>query len=231
MKTLRRHFLTGLVVVLPVIATIWLLTILFTWLPAVPEWLSKMIVIETERKWLPDFLFRLLVLIAFVTIVPIVGAFTSRTIGARVTRFFQAILERIPLINHVYKAIQQITAALFSPGKQVFRRVGLIEYPRKGLYTLAFITNDTEKRLENAINKALDITSTHEKESMYVNLFVPTTPNPTSGFFIMVAREDVRILDTSVQDALKLIISGGAVRLDDIENEVIDGSSLVATIN
>lgn len=229
MKILRRYFFTGLVIILPVIATIWILTFLFTLLPAVPENLSNRIIGETQIKWLPDILFRLIVLIAFVIIVTIVGAFTSRTIGARITRFFQAILERIPLISRVYKALQQITTALFGPGKQVFRRVGLIQYPREGLYTLAFITNDTEKRLETTINTAFDITPTREEETMYVNLFVPTTPNPTSGFFIMVARKDVRILDTSVEDALKLIISGGAVQLDDIEQENVDGSSLVGT--
>lgn len=224
MKPFRRYFFTGLVVVFPVMATVWILNFVFSFLPAVPEFLHD-ILLGGVVKWLPDVIFRIGVIIAFFVIVTFIGAFATHTIGARITAFFQGFLERIPLINRIYKAIQQITTALFS-GKQVFRRVGLIEYPRKGLYTLTFITNDTEKRMENKINATFDREPNETEESQYVNLFVPTTPNPTSGFFIMIPREDIHILDISIEDALKLIMSGGAVHLEDIKKGIADEKML-----
>jgi len=104
----------------------------------------------------------------------------------------------------------------------VFRKVALIEYPRKGIYTLVFVTNETETRFGKNINTFF-VNSETEKCENFLNVFLPTTPNPTSGFFLIVPANAVKILDISVEEALKLIISGGAVRLDETIMEVENG--------
>ncbi len=219
MKRLRRYFIAGLVVALPVVATLWLITFLFTKLPQPPEEIINRILSGSLPMWVVTLIYRTFVLISFFVIITLLGAFTTRTLGARITNFFQRLLERIPLFNRIYKVIHQITSALFGPGKNVFNKVAIIEYPRKGIYTLVFITNKTEERFVNNINSAFT-NSENEKHEKFMNVFLPTTPNPTSGFFLILPADSVKILDISVEEALKLIISGGAVRLDESTWEV-----------
>jgi uncharacterized membrane protein len=169
--------------------------------------------------WVVTIIYRAFVLISFFIFITLLGAFTTRTLGARITIFFQKLLERIPLFNRIYKVIHQITSALFGPGKNVFNKVAIVEYPRKGIYTLVFITNKTEERFVNNINSAF-ADNENEKCEKFLNVFLPTTPNPTSGFFLILPIDSVKILDISVEEALKLIISGGAVRLDESTWEV-----------
>ena len=220
MKRLRRYFIAGLVVTLPVVATLWLITFLFTKLPLPPEEVINRILSGTLPIWVVTLIYRTFILISFFVVITLLGAFTTRTLGAKITAFFQKLLERIPLFNRIYKVLHQITSALFGPGKNVFSKVGIIEYPRKGIYTLVFITNKTEERFGNNINAAF-ADSEHEKSEHFLNVFLPTTPNPTSGFFLILPANTVKVLDITVEEALKLIISGGAVRLDQstLENE------------
>jgi len=164
MKHLRRYFITGLIIVLPVIVTIWLITFLFSLLPGpkTPEFFINLIG-ETKPTWLP---------------------------------------------------------VLFGKGSQVFKKVAVIEYPRKGIYTLVFITNENDKLLHGKLRKAFDSNSDN---SEYTNIFLPTTPNPTSGFFLALPKKDVKTLDITVEEALKLIISGGAIKLKELASEEMDG--------
>ncbi len=214
MKRLRRYFIAGLVVAMPVVATLWLITFLFTKLPLPPEEVISRILSGSMPIWVSTLIYRTFVIISFFVIITLLGAFTTRTLGAKITAFFQKLLERIPLFNRIYKVLHQITSALFGPGKNVFNKVGIIEYPRKGIYTLVFITNKTEERFGNYINTFF-ANSESEKKDKFLNVFLPTTPNPTSGFFLILPADSVKILDISVEEALKLIISGGAVRLDE----------------
>jgi len=214
MKRLRRYFIAGLVVALPVVATLWLITFLFSRLPLPPEEVISRILRGSMPIWVATLIYRAFVIISFFVVITLLGAFTTRTLGARITVFFQKLLERIPLFNRIYKVLHQITSALFGPGKNVFNKVAIIEYPRKGIYTLVFITNEAEERFANYINNFF-ANSEDEKREKFLNVFLPTTPNPTSGFFLILPADDVSILDISVEEALKLIISGGAVRLDE----------------
>ena len=221
MKHLRRYFITGLIIVLPVIVTIWLITFLFSLLPGpkTPEFFINLIG-ETKPTWLPVLIFRLLIIIVTITSITLLGAFATRTIGSKITNFFERLLERIPLFNKIYKALKQITDALFGKGSQVFKKVAVIEYPRKGIYTLVFITNENDKLLHGKLRKAFDSNSDN---SEYTNIFLPTTPNPTSGFFLALPKKDVKTLDITVEEALKLIISGGAIKLKELASEEMDG--------
>lgn len=130
----------------------------------------------------------------------ITGIFVANLLGSKIVDLWESFLSRIPLVRSIYNAVKQIAEAVFGSGDQTFQKVYLIEYPRKGLWTLAFQT------------------STHQSEAQrktgmddVVNLFVPTTPNPTSGFFIMANRAEVVELSINVDDALKMVISGGVV--------------------
>ena len=221
MKHLRRYFITGLIIVLPVIVTIWLITFLFSLLPGpkTPEFFINLIG-ETKPEWLPVLIFRLLILIILFTGITLLGAFATRTIGSKITKFFERLLERIPLFSRVYKALKQITDALFGHGSQVFKKVAIIEYPRKGIYTMVFITNETDKYFHAKLHAAFGNNSDNNE---YINIFLPTTPNPTSGFFLALPKKDVKILDISVEEALKMIISGGAIKLKELTSEEANG--------
>lgn len=111
-------------------------------------------------------------------------------------------ISRIPLVKNVYAAVKQIADAMLTSHTKNFRRVVLVEYPRKEIYTLAFVTGIAKGEIQNKTQKKV------------INLFVPTTPNPTSGFFLMVPESDVIDLDMSVEDAFKLLISGGMISTD-----------------
>ncbi len=221
MKHLRRYFITGLIIVLPVIVTIWLITFLFSLLPGpkTPEFFINLIG-ETKPGWLPVLIFRLLIIIILFTGITLLGAFATRTIGSKITKFFERLLERIPLFSRIYKALKQITDALFGHGSQVFKKVAVIEYPRKGIYTMVFITNESDKHFHAKLHAAFGNDSDNTE---YTNIFLPTTPNPTSGFFLALPKKDVKILDISIEEALKMIISGGAIKLKELTSEKSNG--------
>jgi len=133
-----------------------------------------------------------------VVIVLSTGIIVANLFGRTLVQLWEKMLARIPLVRSIYSSVKQILETVFSSG-QAFRKVLLIEYPRKGLWTLAFQSGTT--RGEAQAKTGIEV----------INVFIPTTPNPTSGFFIMVPRTDVVELDMSVDDGLKMIISAGVV--------------------
>lgn len=134
-----------------------------------------------------------------VVLVLLVGMLTANIFGRSLVNASERLLARIPVVNGVYKLFKQMTDTLFSQEKNGFRKVVLIEYPRRGIWTVAFMTGATRGELQRITAQPL------------VNVFVPTTPNPTSGFFLMLPAEDVHELRMSVDDAFKLVVSGGMV--------------------
>jgi len=133
-----------------------------------------------------------------VIIVMVTGVVVANLFGRKLVKIWEQMLARIPLVRTIYASVKQILETVFSSG-QAFRKVLLIEYPRKGLWTLAFQSGKT--RGEAQTKTGVEV----------INVFIPTTPNPTSGFFIMVPRSDVVELDMNVDDGLKMIISAGVV--------------------
>ena len=134
-----------------------------------------------------------------VVVVFITGVIAANLVGRKLVNLGERILARIPLVRSIYSAVKQVTETIFSGSGKSFRKVVLVEYPRKGIWTLAFKTGEGADELQRRIGKTV------------INIFVPTTPNPTSGFFLMVPCEDVIELDLSVDDGLKMIISAGVV--------------------
>jgi uncharacterized membrane protein len=153
------------------------------------------------------------VLLSFVVIL-ITGVFVANFLGSKLVGFWESFLSRIPLVRSIYQAVKQIAEAVFGAGDQTFQKTFLIEYPRKGLWTIAFQTGKSQS--EPQVKTGLEDV---------VNLFVPTTPNPTSGFFIMASRKEIIELELEVEDALKMVISGGVVAPSEKQIKALENNS------
>lgn len=132
-------------------------------------------------------------------IVLVTGMVVANLFGRKLVKLWESVLAQIPLVRTIYTGVKQILETVFSSNEQSFRKVLLVEYPRRGLWTLAFQSSTTSGEAQTKTGRAV------------INVFIPTTPNPTSGFFIMVPSNDVVELDMSVDDGLKMIISAGVV--------------------
>ena len=192
---IRRYFITGLLIWVPLVITVWVLDLLVgtmdqTLLLLPPQF-------RTE-SWLgvhvPGLGVVLTLLVVFVT-----GVFAANIIGQRLIRFWEGLLSRIPVVNSIYTGVKQVSDTLFAPGGQAFRKALLVQWPSPGTWTIAFLTGtpggDVMKHLKGD----------------YLSIYVPTTPNPTGGYFVMVPRDAVVELDMTVDEALKYIISMGVV--------------------
>jgi uncharacterized membrane protein len=203
----RNNFFAGVLVVVPVLGTI----ALFSWLfdkvtgPGY-AWLIGRFPADEETflgQFLKgrsgQFLFRLAVLFLMFGLIVLIGALARNFLGRRVIRAGETFFEKIPIVNRVYVGLRQISQAFWGRNKTVFSHVVLLEYPRRGLYTLGFVTSPGRGEVD---------AKTEEK---LINVFLPTTPNPTSGWFVMVPEDQTVTMEMKVEDALKMIISGGAV--------------------
>ena len=188
-KSFKYYIFTGLLSILPVAATYWILLKLFQFFStpgaAIVEFLFK----EKVPKYIPE----LTGFILTILFISFAGIVVSNVLGKRIYALFEAVLSRIPVVSVVYRTIKQITSSLSGPNRQAFKKVVYIEYPRKGIWTLTMVTGES-------INK------TGEK---YYHIFVPTTPNPTSGFMLYIPQNDTLETEMSVEEGLKIIISGG----------------------
>ena len=189
MKTLRRYLLTGLVVVMPTAVAVYILWFLFVRLDGI---LGSYLRAKTGLS-IPGIGFAAIVLILLVT-----GMMASNLIGKRFIRLIERGLETIPLFNRVYVAIRQISEALLSEHSNVFRQVALIEYPKSGTYSICFVTSENSGEITAKLARRT------------VNVFVPTSPNPTSGFMLVVPADQVIPLEMSIEDGMKMVISGGS---------------------
>ena len=143
--------------------------------------------------------FGLIVALVFLTLL---GFLTANFVGSRLLAFGESLLGRMPLVRNLYRGLKQIFETVVSRRASAFQKVALIEYPRKGLWSIVFVASETRGEVEPAPQRAGD-------ES--VGVFLPTTPNPTSGFLLFVKRRDLVVLDMSVEDAAKMVISAGLV--------------------
>jgi uncharacterized membrane protein len=189
MRWLRRYLLAGLAVLLPTAITAYVLWFLFTKLDGI---------LGTYLREKTGLSFPGIGLAAIIVIVLVAGMMASNLIGKRLIRFFQRGLESIPLFNRVYIAVRQISEALLSERSNMFRQVALVEYPRRGIYSVCFVTSENSGEIAAKLARRT------------VNVFLPTSPNPTSGFMLVVPAEDLIALDMSVEDGMKMVISAGS---------------------
>ena len=196
MTRIRNYFLTGLVVAAPIGLTIWItrwfIDLIDTWFtPLIPERYQPDV-------YLPFDIPGLGLIIAFV-LLTLLGALTANFFSRTVLNFGERLVARMPVVRSIYGALKQIFETVISQSNASFREVGLIEYPRKGIYCIVFITTQTKGELVDKTGHEL------------VSVFLPTTPNPTSGFLLFVPKVDVQVLDMSIEEGAKLIISAGLV--------------------
>jgi uncharacterized membrane protein len=195
MKSIRKWLLAGLLVCAPAGITFWFLN----WVVGA---LDQTLLILPEA-WRPDQLFQFHipgfgVLLAF-AILLLIGAVASNFAGRRLLAWWHSLLDRIPVVGSIYNGVKQVSDTLLSDGGNAFRKTVLIQWPRDGLWTIAFVTGQPGGDVRSYL---------HDD---YLSVYVPTTPNPTGGYFVMLPRSECIELDMSVDEALKYIVSMGVV--------------------
>ena len=193
--SLKNYFLTGLLVILPISITVYVIWVLIRGMDAILKYIPA--------KYLPETYLQIhipgLGLILVVILVFVVGLLTRNFIGRKIVHLGENIVDRIPLVRVLYTGVKQLLEPLFLQKTNAFKRVALIEYPRRGVHVIGFVTGESKGEVQSKTSKNM------------MNVFVPTTPNPTSGFYILIPEDEVVYLNMSVEDAFKLIISGGIV--------------------
>ena len=192
---MKRYLIAGLLVWVPLGVTVMVVRLLINLMDQTLLWLPQ----HYQPDALLGFHIPGLGVVLSVVVVLGTGMIVANLFGRKLVKLWEAFLARIPLVRTIYTGVKQIMETVFSAQGQSFRKVLLIEYPRKGLWTLGFQAGTT--RGEAQARTGVEV----------VNVFIPTTPNPTSGFFIMVPRDDLIELDMEVDDGLKMIISAGVV--------------------
>ena len=196
-QRIRSNFLTGLVLIAPIVLTLYLVwgAINFIDEKVVP-WLPIKYNPSTYiGKDLPG-----LGVLTFLLFTTFVGMIAKGFLGRQLIRFWETVVDRTPIFRSIYNAVKQIAETVFTKSDKTFQSACLIEYPRKGIWVVAFVSTQSKGEIKNSIDK---------KDLLTV--FVPTTPNPTSGFLLFIPKNDVIMLKMSVEDAAKLVISAGLV--------------------
>lgn len=199
----RANFLTGLVVVLPAVVSLAIVRWLFGTVSNVTDWLlfflpRDLTHAEAGRGQM-HWYWSLLALVGGVLLVALVGRATRNYIGRRLIRAADRLMSSVPLLNKIYGTLKQVNEAFSTSKKSTFKQVVLVEYPRNGLYSIGFITSEEISEASAKLGRPM------------VGVFIPTTPNPTSGFLIVVPHDQIAKLDMPVADAVKYIISLGSV--------------------
>ena len=182
-QSIKRRIFAGLLAIVPIAVTFWILKLLFTFFDGFAAPILKSIGIEIPG----------LGIILTLVIVFLLGLLVTNVLGKTLFKWGERILEKLPIVNTIYKTIKQITSAFSGSTVKSFQQVIFMQYPRIGLWTMCFVTNESQ----------------NETGEEFYHVFVPTTPNPTSGVFIIVPKRDVVHPNISVEDGLKAIISGG----------------------
>ena len=195
---IRNYFLTGLVVAGPVAVTLWLVWWFVTWVdnlvrPVIP-------VAYRPETYLPINIPGFGLIIAFVALT-LLGFLAANLVGRSLVELGEGVLHRMPIVRPVYRTIKQIFQTLFSNSESSFRRVGLVEFPAPGMWSLVFLTQAPSPGI-----------AAHLPDTEHISAFMPCTPNPTTGFFFYVPRRDVIDLDITVEQAMTLLISAGIIQ-------------------
>ncbi|RXZ36267.1 DUF502 domain-containing protein [Oxalobacteraceae bacterium CAVE-383] len=202
---MRKYFITGLLVLVPLAITLWVLNLII-------GTMDQSLLLLPE-SWRPETLIGfsipglgsiLTLLIIFLT-----GVATRNFVGRQVVMLWEAILKRIPVVSSIYSSVKQVSDTLFSSSGNAFRKAVLVQYPRQGSWTIAFVTGVPGGDVRNHL------------QGDFVSIYVPTTPNPTSGFFLMVPRADTIELNMNVDEALKYIVSMGVVAPEHFEDKML----------
>ncbi len=194
MKRLRNYFISGLLFWVPLALTVFVIKFFF-------ELINNIV----PQKYLPEAIFNLDTtipgsgIILVLIVILITGVLVTNILGRKLVALWEKVLNKIPGFRNVYNVLKKVSDTVFNTSTESFRKAFLIQYPSKGIWVIAFQSGDYRGEAESIIGEEI------------MNLFVPTTPNPTSGFFVMMAKKDAFELDMSVEEAFKLVISAGVV--------------------
>ena len=194
-QLIKRYFITGLLIWVPLVITAWVLSVIVSTLDQSLRLLPESI----HPQHLVGFSIPGAGALLTLAMIFLTGLLAANFIGQKLVGWWDKLLSRIPVVNSVYKSVKQVSDTLFAPNGNAFRKALLVQYPRQGSWTIAFLTGAPGSELEQHL------------PSDSLSVYVPTTPNPTSGFFLMMAKKDVVELDMTVDAALKYIISMGSV--------------------
>lgn len=192
---MKKYLITGLLIWIPLVITVWVLKLIVDSLD------QTLLLLPAQWRTESFFGFHVPGLGVLITlaIVFLTGVFATNFFGAKLVGLWHDLLHRIPVVRSIYSSVKQISDTLFSSSGQAFRKALLVQWPREGMWTIAFLTGTPGGDVSNHL------------QGDYVSVYVPTTPNPTGGYFVIVARKDVVELDMTVDEALKYIISMGVV--------------------
>ena len=188
-KSTKHYIITGLLSILPIALTYWIVLKLFHFFSNPGAKIVAILFKDNIPQYIPE----LAGFILTISFIYLMGLLISNVFGKQIYNWFEKILSRIPFVNTVYRTIKQITSHLSGPDRQAFKKVVFIEYPRKGIWTLSMVTGESK----------------NENGELYYHIFVPTTPNPTSGYLLYLPQKDTRQTDMSIEEGMKIIISGG----------------------
>ena len=194
-QLIKRYFITGLLIWVPLVITGWVLSLIVSTLDQSLRLLPTSIHPQTLLGFAVPGAGAVLTLVMIL----LTGLLAANFIGQKLVVWWEKLLARIPVVNSVYNSVKQVSDTLFSPNGNAFRKALLVQYPREGSWTVAFLTGAPGGDIVNHL------------QGEHVSVYVPTTPNPTSGFFLMMPTKDVVELDMTVDEALKYIISMGVV--------------------
>ena len=199
-RRLRNSFISGLVLLAPLGVTYFVVDFLRTRVGSkVTAMFPDVLPPDIMRLPAVQFLLDIMAVLVVVIVITILGYCSNYFFGKMIISGTERLIDRLPFINAVYRTVKQIVETFSKQQKAVFQKVVLTEYPRKGVYVLGFLTSEARGEVQDKTGAEV------------VNIFVPTTPNPTSGFLLMVPKDEVIVMDMTVSDGMKLIVSGGAV--------------------
>ncbi|EER55273.1 hypothetical protein NEIFL0001_0192 [Neisseria flavescens SK114] len=206
-KALKKYLITGVLVWLPIAVTIWAMTYIIS---AADRLISLL-----PESWQPQHFWGFnipgLGIVAATVVLFVTGVFAANVLGRRILGAWDSLLGRIPVVKSIYSSVKKVSESLLSDSSRSFKTPVLVPFPHPGIWTIAFVSGHIPDKLKGSLPQDDD----------YISVYVPTTPNPTGGYYIMVKKSDVRELEMSVDQALKYVISLGMVMPDDLPVKVL----------
>jgi len=214
---LRNSFLTGLIIVGPIGITVYMV---WTFIDFIDSWVTPYLLKIFPNIPLPVESIPGIGLVVAILGIMIIGAFTANLFGRSLLSYGEGVLDRMPVVRNLYRALKQIFETVLSQSGNSFQKVGVIEYPRKGLFAIVFVSIETKGEIKDRCSDG----------ERFLSVFLPTTPNPTSGYLLFVPESDITILDMSVEEGAKLVISAGLVVPDQKKPKIETGEPNIETI-
>ena len=201
-KALKKYLITGVLVWLPIAVTIWAMSYIIS--------AADKLINLLPESWQPQHFWGFnipgLGIVAATVVLFVTGVFAANVLGRRILGEWDSLLGRIPVVKSIYSSVKKVSESLLSDSSRSFKTPVLVPFPQPGIWTIAFVSGHIPDKLKGSLPQDDD----------YISVYVPTTPNPTGGYYIMVKKSDVRELDMSVDQALKYVISLGMVMPDDL---------------